>query len=205
MQIIIAIDPGASGAIAWCKTGDSTAHVVPMPETRRDTIDALKQIAEQKENGDNIVCYHEKINPFIPDGGASQMFAFGANVERCGCIIETLGIRLIEIAPKKWQGELGLGKSNRIRGPKKGEATNDEIKAAKSVNAREKTAWKNKLKAEAQRRFPDLRVTLKTCDALLILDVARKLQPNPCVLPPAAPAGREQRVVGHSESKGGEH
>ena len=28
---------------------------------------------------------------------------------------------------------------------------------------------------------------------------------NHCVLPPAAPAGREQRVVGHSESKGGEH
>ena len=106
------------------------------------------------------------------------MFAFGANVERCGCIIETLGIRLIEIAPKKWQGELGLGKSNRIRVPKKGEATNDEIKAAKSFNAREKIAWKNKLKSEAQRRFPDLRVTLKTCDALLILEVARKLQTN---------------------------
>jgi hypothetical protein len=33
-----------------------------------------------------------------------------------------------------------------------------------------KSEWKNKLKAEAQRRFPDLKVTLKTADALLILE-----------------------------------
>ena len=69
-------------------------------------------------------------------------------------------------------------KKQQDKGSQKGEATNDEIKAAKSFNAREKTAWKNKLKAEAQRRFPDLRVTLKTCDALLILEVARKLRDN---------------------------
>jgi hypothetical protein len=31
------------------------------------------------------------------------------------------------------------------------------------------TAWKNKLKGEAQRRFPDLKITLKTSDALLVL------------------------------------
>jgi len=31
---------------------------------------------------------------------------------------------------------------------------------------------KNKLKAEAQRRFPEHKVTLKTSDALLILDYA---------------------------------
>ena len=36
--------------------------------------------------------------------------------------------------------------------------------------ARSKTEWKNKLKAEAQRRFPHLNVTLKTADALLILE-----------------------------------
>lgn len=33
-----------------------------------------------------------------------------------------------------------------------------------------KSEWKNKLKAEAQRRFPHLPVTLATADALLILE-----------------------------------
>ena len=35
------------------------------------------------------------------------------------------------------------------------------------------TQWKNKLKAEAQRLFPDIRVTLKTADALLILEATK--------------------------------
>lgn len=169
--MIIAIDPGASGAIAWCRNDGSDVHVVPMPETRRDTIDVIKQACGEPDW--QTVCYHEKINPFIPDGGASMMFNFGASVERCGCIIETLNVRLIEIPPKSWQKELGLGGSYRIKVPKKGEATPEEIKAAKAHNAKAKGEWKNKLKEEAQRRFPTLKVTLKTCDALLILDVAK--------------------------------
>ena len=36
-----------------------------------------------------------------------------------------------------------------------------------------KSEWKNKLKAEAQRRFPQLNVTLKTADALLIIEWVR--------------------------------
>lgn len=168
--MIIAIDPGASGAIAWCEKDGTDVHVVNMPETRRDTIDAIKAACGRDLE---TVCYHEKINPFIPDGGASMMFNFGASVERCGCIIETLGIRLIEIPPKAWQKELGLGSSDRIKVPNKGEATPEEIKAAKAHNAKAKGEWKNKLKEEAQRRFPNLKVTLKTCDALLILEVAK--------------------------------
>lgn len=170
--MIIAIDPGASGAIAWSCFNGSNVGVMPMPETRRDTIDALRERTQGDFDSRPAVCYHEKINPFIPDGGASQMFAFGANVERCGCIIETLGVRLIEIAPKVWQKQLGLGSSDRVRVPSKTEATKEQIKAAKAFNAHAKTEWKNKLKAEAQRRFPQLKVTLKTCDALLILECA---------------------------------
>jgi len=33
--------------------------------------------------------------------------------------------------------------------------------------------WKNKLKAEAQRLYPDIKVTLKTADALLILEATK--------------------------------
>jgi hypothetical protein len=170
--MIIAIDPGASGAIAWCQNSGLYVHVIPMPETRRDTIDAIKK-ALGTDSSETSVCYHEKIAPFIPDGGASMMFSFGANVERCGCIVETLGIRLIEVPPKTWQKALGLGSSDRMKVPAKGTASIEEIKAAKEHNRRAKSEWKNKLKEESQRRFPNHNVTLKTCDALLILEFAR--------------------------------
>ena len=51
--------------------------------------------------------------------------------------------------PQDWQKGFGLGTASAC--------------ASKRI-------WKNKLKAEAQRRFPHLNVTLKTADALLILE-----------------------------------
>jgi hypothetical protein len=62
-----------------------------------------------------------------------------------------LYIRTELITPQKWQKKLGLGTSKGLT----------------------PTQWKNKLKAEAQRLFPDIRVTLKTADALLILEATK--------------------------------
>ena len=53
------------------------------------------------------------------------------------------------VRPQTWQKDFGLGTASRCAS---------------------KSEWKNKLKAEAQRRFPHLGVTLQTADALLILE-----------------------------------
>jgi hypothetical protein len=57
------------------------------------------------------------------------------------------------VRPQKWQGFLGLGKSEG-----------------------DKTKWKNKLKAKAQNLFPSLDVTLSTADALLLLEYGVKTE-----------------------------
>jgi hypothetical protein len=170
--MIIAVDPGESGGIAWCDNKGLKTGVAAMPATRGDTIDLFKGILSIGWAPPHI-CYHEKVSPFIPDGGASMMFAFGASAERCGCIAETLGVKLVDIPPKAWQARLGLGRSERIKVPNKGTVTPEEIKAAKAHNQRAKIQWKNKLKETAQHLFPDIKVTLKTSDALLILEVAK--------------------------------
>lgn len=186
MKTIIAVDPGQSGGIAWINANGY--GVKPMPETRGDVISLLRELCAAPFN---CVAYIEKISGFIPDGGASMMFVFGQNVERVGCILEVLGVRLIEVQPKAWQKFLGMGSSDRIRTPSapRGSSPADkrkfkednaaEIKAAKAHNAKAKQEWKNKLKAESQRRFPGITVTLKTCDALLLLDYARLLNNVP--------------------------
>jgi hypothetical protein len=58
------------------------------------------------------------------------------------------------VRPQTWQKNLGIGTSR---------------------TCASKTEWKNKLKALAQRKFPDAKVTLATADALLILDYAENL------------------------------
>ena len=77
------------------------------------------------------------------------MFNFGRGGGVMHGSMLALGIRIVEVTPQRWQKWLGIGTS-------KGSAS--------------KTAWKNKLKAEAQRRNPDAKVTLATADALLILE-----------------------------------
>ena len=59
-----------------------------------------------------------------------------------------LEIPVVKVMPQKWQKTYSLGRSSECG----------------------KSEWKNRLKARAQELFPDLgkKVTLKTCDALLI-------------------------------------
>lgn len=182
-RTFIAVDPGGSGAIAW--SNRQGVFVEPMPPTRRDTISLLQRALTESVNP---IAYMEKVSPFIPDGGASMMFEYGRKVERVGCILEVFNIRIIEIIPRSWQKELGLGKSERIAPPRMPKGFNPAqkaawraqnkiaIDAARVHNAKAKRDWKNKLKEECQRRFPQQNVTLKTCDALLLLDAAYKLE-----------------------------
>lgn len=196
----ICIDPGGHGGIAW-GTSRENAQCQKMPETRRDLIDLLAEIVFGHPR--DCVAYLEKVAPFIPDAGASQMFEFGIQAERPGAILETLGVRLIEVTPQTWQKALNLGNSERQRvpqaprmsSPPRGSSPGQKrewkklhgpahklsvdafkkenaeaIKSIKSGNARATRDWKNKLKAESQRRFPTLSNTLANADALLILD-----------------------------------
>ena len=79
----------------------------------------------------------------------SAMFRFGEHFGFLKGVIQALEVRLVLVRPQVWQRGFGLGTASACAS---------------------KTIWKNKLKAEAQRRFPHLNVTLKTADALLILE-----------------------------------
>jgi hypothetical protein len=153
MKTIIAIDPGASGGItASYPDGKSVAH--PMPDTEADVVEHIRcaQLAHEVERG-NLVAYVERVGGFIGKRQpGSAMFKFGFNAGVIEGALRALGIRTIYVRPQEWQKHFGLGTA----------------RACVS-----KSEWKRKLKAEAQRRFPQLKVTLATADALLILEYAR--------------------------------
>ena len=120
---------------------------VPMPLGDPDVVELIRSIAPG-------VVYLEKL-PAAFQGGFSNQGAVAklhnnAGVIRGACI--ALGIRLVEVAPREWQAGLHLG----TRAVCKDYAT-----------------WKRKLRAEAMRRFPGVKVTLKTADALLIWEYAK--------------------------------
>lgn len=144
---MIAIDPGASGGIA-CVTINGLVEAEKMPETEGDVLNKLKNL---KTYHDTIII--EQVGGYVGGAGSpgSAMFNFGRGFGFLLGVAMTLGYRILMVRPQAWQKALGLGNSKGMT----------------------KTEWKNKLKAEAQRRFPKLSVTLSTADALLILEYGR--------------------------------
>lgn len=152
MTALLAIDPGASGGVALMVCGKTVCHA--MPETEGDRLELVRSFKTAADiEGEACVCVLEEVNGFVGKAQpGSAMFKFGEHYGFLKGVIQTLGIKLVLVRPQAWQKVFGLGTASRCAS---------------------KTEWKNKLKAEAQRRFPDLGVTLKTADALLILEWGR--------------------------------
>jgi hypothetical protein len=153
MTSVVAIDPGASGGLAWSHGNGVCA--APAPATEGDYVDTLRDILTAATlEGGTLTAFVERVGGFIgKQQPGSAMFKFGFG---CGVIegaLRALGIATVYVRPQEWQRTFSLG-------------------TARSCAS--KTVWKNKLKAEAQRRFPKIKVTLATSDALLILAHATK-------------------------------
>jgi len=154
-KTIITIDVGKSGGIAWQIPGAKVA-VEKMPDTERDTFELLDMIVRNEpliDRPQRCVAFVENVPVGMAGkGAASSKLNFNAGLIR-GILIG-LNVRIELVRPQKWQQHFSLGK--------RADCATDTI-------------WKNKLKAEAQRRFPGLTVTLATADALLLLEYAQNL------------------------------
>jgi hypothetical protein len=112
-------------------------------------------------------CLIERVHSF-PGAGVSSMFTFGRNAGLLIGILLANHIPHEEIEPRTWQKALGI--PPRIKKPKK-------PKPFIQYPAEETQAqWKNRLRSKAQTLFPNLNITLATADALLIAEVARRIQ-----------------------------
>lgn len=142
--MILAIDPGRSGGLAFGHLG-TIPKLVPMPETPHDIVEMIESYQPSK-----LVL--EEVGGYVGGMGqpGSAMFTFGRNFGVLLGIAAALKIPTSLVRPQKWQKVLGLGTSNGMS----------------------KTEWKNKLKAKAQQLYPSIKITLDTSDACLIWHAA---------------------------------
>jgi hypothetical protein len=135
--------------IIACDPGWSGAFVTiygvhSMPSTPNDIVDLLGVLMV----GSSVLVI-EQVGGFAGKGQpGSAMFRFGENFGLVIGAAIALGYRVERVTPQKWIKAHGLG----TRG------------------ALTKAEWKRKLKSKAQELYPNLKVTLETADALLILD-----------------------------------
>ena len=142
-RYVIGIDPGASGGIAVLNDTHRVVEVVNMPDTPLDILEFLR-----KYSPDDTVVYLEDVGRGMPGQSSSATAKFARHNGHLEMALLALRFRSVKATPQKWERTYGLGSSS----------------------AYGKEEWKRRLKMKAQELFPDLgkKVTLKTCDALLI-------------------------------------
>lgn len=145
---MIAIDPGANGGLAGRNT-DGSVWSCRMPATEGDLLSLLKQ---KRTEGATAVHLENIVKFAGTNMPSSAMAVYASSWGFCKGVLMALGYSVILVNPKEWQKKLSLGVATGLS----------------------KTEWKNKLKAEAQRIYPDQDVTLATADALLMLRAAEK-------------------------------
>ena len=144
-KTIVACDPGVNGGFA-IHTKDGIL-LFAMPESLPDMAQLLAgfKLADRHLWVEKVPKFVSKLTP------AAAMATLHENYGIIQGLAYAQGYALHRVEPKIWQESLGLG-------GRKSCATGPE--------------WKRKLKSKAQELYPQLDVTLKNCDALLILHYA---------------------------------
>jgi len=149
-SLFVGIDPGKSGGIAVMTADGKVLRCQAMPDTVADVCGFLREMNSQGV----AVVYVEKVGGFTKAGGpqpGSAMFKFGYGVGVLHGLLHAVGMRMAETSPAAWQKSVGV--------PVKG--------------ASDKKTHKNNIKIKAQQLFPQVKVTLRTADALLIAEHCR--------------------------------
>lgn len=145
-NVVIGCDPGEAGGIAVLD-GQGVIEVHKMPKTFPDIYELLKDIQERFLH-ENVTAYMENVGHGMPGQSSKATATFARHNGHLEMAFYSLGIKTEMVTPQKWMKHYSnaVGKSSDY----------------------EKTVWKNRLKAEAQRLFPKVKVTLAISDAILI-------------------------------------
>jgi hypothetical protein len=140
MTTILAIDPGASGGMAWL--ADGIVYAAPMPEGMTAQVDFIRAIEAQDLRLTAII---ENVGHYMPGNSGPAAATFARHCGHMEAALYCLGVPTEKpVAPQTWQKALGPF---------------DKDKATR----------KRQIKEAMARKYPHISVTLKTADALGIL------------------------------------
>ncbi len=144
---LLAVDPGKSGGIAYTDS-DGVTHALPMPPTCRDLHRTLEILARPP-----ATCFLEDLPLFQGVLTPRSIAVLFRNLGQIEGVLSALGCRIEYLTPRMWQSTLRLGTA-----------------------ADHGKRWKAHLRSRAQALHPHLHVTLKTADALLLLEAGFRIR-----------------------------
>lgn len=148
-KLILGIDPGKGGGIAVIdhKKG---ASAMKFPK-ELGVLSAMMESFMVGYKAKDIYVMIEHVHSF-PTDSRPAAFSFGRNLGHWEGIISTFELDIDTVAPRKWQQHYDI------------------------PTIKDKYERKRWLKEIAQRIFPNIKVTLNICDALLIANYVKEMQ-----------------------------
>lgn len=143
--ILIAIDPGQHGGIAW-SFDDDIVDAIQMPETMTGIYDQLQEISASGTVRRVLI---EKTGMYRPGNSGPSAVKFARHCGYLEMAVYALGLPCEQVAPSKW------------------------MKSFLGAVPKDKKERKHAIKEKVQRLYPYLPVTLLTADALGLLTVLR--------------------------------
>ena len=141
VQRLIAIDPGASGGIAW-RDHDGIVQAAKMPDGMTAQVDFLRGLAAENPGAQSVI---ERVGTYMPGNSGPAAAKFARHCGHLDAALYCLGIpTAFNPAPQTWMKHLG-------------------------ALPKDKQERKRAIREWAARRFPHLAVTLATADALAML------------------------------------
>ena len=123
--------------------------VTACPDTVKDMADYIKNA---KWDCINMFCIIERVHS-MPGQGVASTFKFGMNYGQWLGILASQGVPYKEVTPQMWMKSYGS-------------------------LPKDKKARKTRLKHLAQSLYPNVKVTLKTADAILLANYCKQVAPD---------------------------
>jgi hypothetical protein len=98
---MIAIDPGASGGLAY--VDDGIVQAVAMPEGMTEQIDLIRRLASEGHHE----CIMENVGFHMPGNSATATAKFARHCGHLEAACYAYGISVQYVAPQKWMREIG--------------------------------------------------------------------------------------------------
>jgi hypothetical protein len=178
-SVAIGIDPGGStGAISAIVTDKMDNKTVYLLEFKKATNQDISEFIRQFHGINNSLCVLEKVHA-MPGNGAVAMFSFGENYGFLQGLLTAHKIPYIVVPPQQWQKKFkttSIG-TERFNSKLHVGATEAEVKSIKDAikqrNAAKKKGHKDELLSIAQLKYPFIKITKGTADAVLISEYCR--------------------------------
>ena len=147
-MIKIAIDPGATGAIAIQTGNDITVH--KMPPSRIEVMDFLYDLS----SGEDCIAIVEHLDAGSqaqgPKKGVKQIWGIAVNFELIMCALYAARIRTVLVKPAKWM---------------------DKVPGKRPKEYKDRKNW---LYAHAKTTYPDVKFPKYAGDAVALLSVMKE-------------------------------